>query len=99
MTYIFILYLETLQEILLNLCSLGRNIRGLTANKLKEHVLIIDMLHFEKYLPPKYLSTFVQHLVPYFHRSYDDKSASSVNVKLYAVGTNTQISVVTIALA
>jgi len=99
MTYFFIRYLETLQDILLKLCSLGCNFRGVTANKLKEHVLIFVPLHFGKYIPPKYLSTFVQHLVPYFHRSDDDKSASSVNVKLYAVGTNTQISVVNIALA
>ena len=66
MTYVFIRFLETLQDLLLILCSLGRNIRGVTANKLKEHVLIFDLLHFEKYLPPKYLSSFVQNIVPYF---------------------------------
>jgi hypothetical protein len=50
-------------------------------------VPIFDLLHNENYFSQKYLSTFVHRLVPFFHKSDDDKFAFSVKVKLLVVGT------------
>jgi hypothetical protein len=52
----------------------------------------------ESYFPHKYLSNFGQRLVPFFHKTAEDMCIS-VNTKLHAVGTNTQLSVVNIAFA
>jgi len=48
MTYCFICYLETLQVFLLILCSLGGNIREVTAIKIDGAVLIFDLLLYKK---------------------------------------------------
>jgi hypothetical protein len=64
------------------LCSLGRNIRGVTTKQMDGSVPIFDLLLYEKYFPQKYLSTLVQRLVPFFHKSDDDKRAFSMNAKL-----------------
>jgi len=48
MTYCFICYLETLQVLLLILCSLGGSIRDVTAIKMDGAVLIFDLLLYEK---------------------------------------------------
>jgi hypothetical protein len=53
MTYSFICYLETLQVLLLILCSSGRNIRGVTEKQMKGAVLIFVLFLFEKYFPQK----------------------------------------------
>ena len=82
MTYGFICYLKTLKELSLILYSLGGNIRGLTAKQKDGSVPIFDLLHYEKYVPQKYLSTVVQRLFPFFHKSDDGKCAFSVNIKL-----------------
>jgi len=55
------------------LCSLGRNIRGVTAKQMDGAVPIFDPLHYEKYFPHKYLSSFVQRLAPFIYKSDDDK--------------------------
>ena len=62
----FICHFETLQDLLLILCSLRRNIRDVTAKQIDGAVRIFDPLHDEKYIPHKHLSTFVQGLVPTF---------------------------------
>jgi hypothetical protein len=36
-------------------------------------VPIFDLLLYEKYIPHKHISTFVQGLVPYFHKIDDGK--------------------------
>lgn len=54
---------------------------------------MLGLLHYEEYFPHRYHSTIVQRLVQYFHVSEYGKCASSVQVKLYAVGTNKQLSV------
>jgi hypothetical protein len=82
MTYGFICYLETLQVLLSILCSKGRNIRDVTAKQIAGAVPIFDLLLYEKYFTQKYLSTFVQRLVPFFYKSDDGKCAFSVNVML-----------------
>ena len=64
-----------------------------------DRVLIFDPLHYGKYFPHRRLSTFIQGLVPYYHNSDDGKCAFSVNIKLYAVGTEMHIIVLNIALA
>jgi len=48
MTYCFICYPEILQVLLLILCSLGGNIREVTAIKIDGAVLIFDMLLYKK---------------------------------------------------
>ena len=65
----FICHFETLQDLLLILCSLRRNIRDVTAKQMDGAVPIFDLLHYEKYIPHKHLSTFVQGLVPNFHKT------------------------------
>jgi len=71
-----------LQDLLLILCSKGRNIRGVTTKQIDGAVSIFDLLLYEKYVPQKYLSTVVQRLFPFFHKSDDGKCAFSVNIKL-----------------
>ena len=74
MTYCFICYLETLQDLSLNLCSLGRNIRGVTAKQMGKTVPIFDLSFYENYFPHKHRSTFVQRLVPFLHTPDDSNS-------------------------
>jgi hypothetical protein len=53
MTYCSICYLETLQVLLWNLCSSGRNIGDVTAKQMYGAVPIFDLLLYEKYFPQK----------------------------------------------
>jgi hypothetical protein len=53
------------------LCSLGRNSRDVTAKQIDGAVPIFDLLLYERYIPQKPLSTFVQGLIPYFHKPED----------------------------
>jgi hypothetical protein len=73
MTYGFISDFETLQDLLSILCSLGRNISGVTAKQMDGAVPTFDLLLYGKYFPHKYLSTFVQRPAPFFHKSDDRK--------------------------
>jgi len=66
MTYGFICYLEALKDLLLILCSLGRNIRGVTAKQMDGAVPIFDPLHCEEYFPHKHLSNLFSPLFPTF---------------------------------
>jgi len=91
MTYGFICYLQTLEDLFLILYSSGRNIRGVTTKQMVGIFPIFYLLHYEKYFPQKYFSTFVQCFIPYFKKSDDGKFAFSVNVKLLAVGTKCSI--------
>jgi hypothetical protein len=67
-TYGFICYLEILPVFLLILCSVGGNIRDVTAIQMDGAVPIFDMLHLKKYFPQKYLFTIIHRLVPYFQK-------------------------------
>jgi len=82
MNYGFICYLETLQVLLLILCSLRRNTRDVTTKQMDGAVPIFDPLLYEKYFPQTYLSTVVQRLFPFFHKSDGGKCAFSVIVML-----------------
>jgi hypothetical protein len=75
MPYCFICYLETLQVLLLILFPLPGNNRGVTAKQMEEAVPIFNLLFYEKYIPHKYLSNFLQGLDPFFHKSDDGKCA------------------------
>jgi hypothetical protein len=73
MTHGFICYLQTLQELLLILCSLGGNNRSATAKQMDGTIPVFDLFHYEKNIPHKHLSSFVQGLLPYFHKTDDGK--------------------------
>jgi hypothetical protein len=73
MNYDLICYLETLKVLLLILCSLARNTRDVTAKQMDGAVPIYDPMYYEKYFPQKHLSTLVQGLFPFFHKSDDGK--------------------------
>ena len=62
----FICHFETLQDLLLILCSLRRNIRDVTAKQMDGAVPIFDLLHDEKYIPHKHLSILFRALLGTF---------------------------------
>jgi hypothetical protein len=62
--------------------SSGHNSRGVTAKQMDGAAPIFDWLLYEKYFPHNHISTFVQRIDPFFHKSDDDKCSFSVNVKL-----------------
>jgi hypothetical protein len=74
------------------------NIRGGTASN-GGAVSIFDLSLYEKHFLHRHFPTFVQRLVPFFHKSDDNKCVSSLNVNLYTVDTNTQLSAINIDLS
>jgi hypothetical protein len=72
--------------------------RFVSPKQIDGSVPIFDLLHYEKNLTHKYLSTFIQRLVPHFYKTDDVKCDISENVKPQAVVNNTQLSVGDIAL-
>ena len=80
--YRFIYSLETIQALLLILCSLSRNSGSVTAKQMDGAASIFDLPLYKNYFPHRHLSTFVQGLVSYCHKSDDGKYAFSVNIKL-----------------